>query len=90
MAASSTGKFLCNHSTITDEMSRACELTRQLRSIVLPLPSTDPLSELAGDLFEDILRSFRVIDNKRRPCLHSQSLDHSDTRKESTGGRKKR
>lgn len=54
--SSTTGLSGCDHEMAIKEINRGHELTTQLRALLIPLLPAGVWSELAGDLFEEILK----------------------------------
>ncbi|PKA50552.1 putative WRKY transcription factor 46 [Apostasia shenzhenica] len=63
----------CHHEMVVGEITRSCQLVEKLRSIVLPPRGGEasrwPELQLVGDLFDEVLQSYRVsVSMLLHPC----------------------
>ncbi|XP_010922758.1 probable WRKY transcription factor 70 [Elaeis guineensis] len=82
--ASSTSELLaCDVEAAMKEIDRGHELMTQLRALLIPLLPAGGLTELAGDLFEEILKSSTMALSRLRDCSCglSASSDSDDDRR---------
>lgn len=73
----------CDHEAAIEEISRGHELMTQLRALLIPLLPAGGWSDLAGDLFEEILKcSTRALSRLRNGgCVLSSASDSDDDRR---------
>ncbi|KAK8950179.1 E3 ubiquitin-protein ligase ATL31 [Platanthera guangdongensis] len=79
MVLSGSGQLPCHHKMVIGEITRSHQLVTRLKSLVLPSPPASAQSspELASDLFDEVLQSYKVsISMLLRPCnCYSESPD---------------